>query len=261
MNWFLILSLLFQEAGTLGRMNVERFTLQETATPEESAHAFWWLNSGGYYFERRGYSQTMHGELPEGDAWRERHNKTNPRDTEEGRRPQNIFRLVGKQQFESITHEIYFNITAYNLTASPERTASNGLLLMSCYQDGDNLYYAGVRVDGRVVIKKKYRGVYYDLVRQSQVYPGEYNKDTNPNLLPIGEWIGVRTEVSVAEEGTTIRLFLGMSGSGTWELVAQTTDDGSIAGLPFQSGRVGIRTDFMDAKFRNHKMSFVAAFP
>jgi hypothetical protein len=193
MKFVLILALLSQE---LGRLNMEHRTLQETSSPGESQHAFWWLNSGGYYFEKKDHSHTLLGQLPEGDKWQVVHAGNNPRDTDNGRRPQNIFRLLSKETYTNFSQEVYFNIAWIDLSESELRAGDNGVLLFSCYQDQANLYYAGIRVDGHPVIKKKVGNTYHTLAYPARVFPGaNYHRDTNPNLLPLGTWIGLRSTV------------------------------------------------------------------
>jgi hypothetical protein len=256
MNLFLILSLLFQEAGMLGRMNMEHFTLQETATPEESTHTFWWLNSGGYYFEKKDHSHTIQGELPEGDEWQLAHARRNSRDTDSGRRPQNIFRLLSKGVFANHSQEVYFNIAQLHLSESELRAGDNGVLLFSGYQDGANFYYAGLRVDGHPVIKKKVGDIYHTLAYPAQVFTGlSYHRDENPSLLPLGTWIGLRKTVRAERDGAIlIRLYVDKKADDNWDLVAEARDDGNTAGKPFSIGRIGIRTDFMDVRFRGYKV-------
>jgi hypothetical protein len=252
MKFVLLLALLSQD---LGRLNMEQYTLEETASPEESMHAFWWLNSGGYYFEKKDHSHTILGSLPLGDKWQIAHERRNPRDTDRGRKPQNIFRLLSKQQFSNFDQEVYFNIATLNLSESELRAGDNGVLLFCGYQNEANLYYAGVRVDGHPVIKKKAGDTYHTLTYPAQVFPGpSYHRDTNPNLLPQNTWIGLRSVVRTERTGSVlIRLYIYKEANGQWELAAEARDDGTIAGAPFTSGRIGIRTDFMDVLFRGHK--------
>lgn len=258
--WMMFLALLSQD---LGGSSVEVNTLQETSSPEESLHPFWWLNSGGYYFEKKDHSHTILGELPEVDIWREKHNLRNPRDTENGKMPQNIFRLLSKDVFANHSQEVYFNIAQVNLSESELRGGDNGVLLFSGYQNSANLYYAGLRVDGRPVIKKKVGDIYHTLAQSTQVFPGlSYHRETNPSLLPLNTWIGLHKTVRVERDGTVlIRLYIDKKANGEWEIAAEAKDDGSIAGKAFSSGRVGIRTDFMDVLFRGLKVETRTALP
>jgi len=61
---------------------------------------------------------------------------------------------VTKTKWTNYEQSAYYKIDRYVLSADPHRQPSNGLLLFNHYQDGQTLYYAGLRVDGYVTIKK-----------------------------------------------------------------------------------------------------------
>jgi hypothetical protein len=226
----------FNTEGTL----VEAFPMSASSSP------YWWVSSGAYLNIYEGRGHTTQGNLPANNQWRVLLSQSNPRDTDNGYHPQNIFRLVTKQSWQNMRQEAYFKIHRDNLSPSEYRAASNGLLLFNRYQDQDNLYYTGVRVDGTAIIKKKQNGVYTTLA-QNPVFPGTYNRDTNPSLLPKNTWIGVRSELRNNADGSvTIKVYVDKSWRGVWELVAQATDTQNPI---TQGGRGGIRTDFMDVTF------------
>ncbi len=129
--------------------------IEEAGTMEESSSPIWWVNSGGLMTIKNSIASTIQGELPVFSHWRVIYNKDNPSETDNGTHPQNIFRLVTRTKWQNLQQEAYYKITKYNLSADSHRDASNGLLLFNRYQDGNNLYYTGIRVDGTVVIKKK----------------------------------------------------------------------------------------------------------
>ncbi len=218
--------------------------LEEQGTMAESSSAEWWLNSGAYYIDNGdGTYGTIQGELTQNDPWRVLYANDNPIDTDNGYHPQNIFRLVSRPTYENYQQEAYFKITKQNLSASTERDAWSGLLLFNRYKDGNNLYYAGIRADGTAVIKSKKNGSYTTMT-QNTVFPGTYNRSTNPNLLPQNTWIGLRTRVQTNSDGSvTVTLYMDNGKTGTWTQIATATDRvNPIVGA--QS--VGIRTDFMD---------------
>jgi hypothetical protein len=133
------------------------------------------------------------------------------------------------------------------------------VLLFNRYQDGDNLYYTGIRVDGHPVVKKKIGGVYYTLSYPAQTYPGQYDRTQNPTLLPTNKWVGIRSVVRSQEDGSTlISFYLDLEANGTWLLAAEARDDGRVAGAPFGAGMAGIRTDFMDVRFKGYKLEALA---
>lgn len=203
--------------------------------------------------------KTVHGELPKDNKWRLLYAKNNPLDTDEGYHPQNIFRLVTRGRWHNFRQEAYFKINGDNLSDSPNRNSSNGLLLLNRYEDGNNLYYAGIRVDGTAVIKKKINGVYH-IMDQRPTFTGSttsatYDRASNPNLIPQNQWIGLRSEVTTIDGDVIIRLYIDGSTTGGWILVAEAVDDGESIGSVFDNqSHAGIRTDFMDVEMRGYKI-------
>ncbi|HEX8946767.1 MAG TPA: hypothetical protein VF829_00940, partial [Candidatus Paceibacterota bacterium] len=226
--------------------------LDEAESAAKSRSQYWFLDSGGKFIVENGYGGTIQGALPSSDEWRKLYAKDNPTDTDNGAHPQNIFRLVSRGTWENASTEAYFKITGDNFSASQNRNESNGLLIMTRYQDQYTLYYAGIRVDGHAVIKKKYHGTYFTLA-EDPIYPGEYDRDSDVNLLPHNTWIGIRSETTTLADGTVrLRLYLKESNDASWRVVLTAHDDGSYDGTPpiLASGASGIRTDFMDVLFR-----------
>jgi hypothetical protein len=131
-------------------------TIVETNSASLSSSQRWWVNSGAYLYTGNANGKTVSGALPASDSWFKEYAATNPEDTDGGAHPQNIFRLVQKGLWQNFSQEVYYTISAINQSASTNRNASNGLFLFNRYQNGDNLYYVGLRVDGNAVIKKKY---------------------------------------------------------------------------------------------------------
>ncbi len=228
--------------------------LSETGEMSSSLHPNWWLNSGGYLYWADGVAGTAQGELVNTDSFRLLYTASNAVDTDNGYRPQNILRLVTRPKFKDFTQQFFFNIQKINLSASPNRNQSNGVLFFHRYQDGDNLYYAGIRVDGYAIVKKKRFGRYYEL-KSVPVYPGHYNRDTLPNLIPTNRWIGLKTVIADNANGNAdITLYLndGLLGSG-WTKILQVEDTGADAERILTEGYAGIRTDFMDVRFDNYQ--------
>lgn len=227
--------------------------LAETDSPDHSASEYWWLNSGGKLIITEEYGETIQGPLHPLDPWRLEYALDNPVDTQTGFYPQNLFRLLTRSQWRDVRTQASFYIVASNGGLSPNRNESNGLFLMSRYSPGgQTLYYAGVRVDGMAIVKKKYRGEYTTLA-ETVVFPGEYSHETKTNLLPHGKWLGLRMETQTHEGAVTIRLFMKAE-DGTWRELLTAVDTGSESEKPIlQSGPVGIRTDFMDVRFRDFR--------
>lgn len=252
-----------QPSPDIGTMFTENFdtayTVKEVWNMGESTSPGWWLSSGAYFYSANGIGSTISGSLPAIDPWRVAYFISNPLDTDDGYHPQNIFRLVLiRSKWKNFQQEAYFRITKDNLSTSPNRNASNGLLFFNRYQDAFNLYYTGIRVDGAAVIKKKINGIYYTLAYKSfydDTTP--YNRDTNPNLIPSQKWIGLKSEIKTSPDNTvSIELFIDKDKTGNWVLAAEAKDDGKTYGGSAISneGYAGIRTDFMDVEFDDYKV-------
>lgn len=231
--------------------------LKEAPSIDKSTSPYWWLNSGAYLPIYGGRGHTNQGDLVPTDPWYLLYLQANPIDTDNGVHPQNIFRLLTRSTWQNAREEALFIVNKDNLSPSPSRDASNGLLLFSRYQDSDNTYYAGIRVDGAAVIKKKQNGIYTTLAYVKGIYPGTYNRDSNPNLLPKNKWIGLRSETVNNPDGSvSIKLYLDKGWSGKWQLVAEAKDVGTVSGPPITTpGYGGIRTDFMDVTFENFRLT------
>jgi hypothetical protein len=233
------------------------YSLQEASSAKLSTNPNWWLSSGGLFYSKSGIAQTIQGMLASGSKWQVAYQKSNPIDTDGGTHPQNIFRLVARAKYAQESQQAFFRIDADNLSSSPNRNQSNGLFFFNRYQDADNLYYTGIRVDGFAVIKKKYHGTYYTMA-EKQIFSGTYDHDSSPNLLPHHVWIGLRSQVTTNQDGSVnISLWSDLGQSGNWQLVDTATDNGLTYGGPaiLQLGYGGIRTDFMDVSFRQYLLS------
>ncbi len=230
-------------------------TIDEASSPDKSISNIWWVSSGARFVVKNNSAQTIIGELPQSTDWNLKYLKNNPIDTDNGYHPQNIFRLVNiSKKWKDFSATVYFKIVNDNLSSSPNRNASNGLLLMTRYVDANNLYYAGYRVDGTFVVKKKKEGKYYTLAQvKINIDSLEvYDFTSSPNLLPHNEWLGLRVEVSNLENNAVnIKVYSDIGKKGTWTEVINTVDDGIKNGgsALVDEGFVGIRTDFMDVKF------------
>jgi len=226
-------------------------TLKETGSMSETSSPYWWLNSGGYMTLKNGRGMTAQGTVPTTNVWRQAYNASNSLDTDGGTHPQNLFRLVSRSQWNNVALESQYKIIRDNFSSSPNRNASNGLLLMSRYRDdGQTLYYAGIRVDGTAVIKKKNKGTYTTLA-QKKIFSGTYVDGGSVNLIPHSTWLTLRFETQTTSDGSvTVRLLMKKAGETSFIKLVETKDSSSpIIG----SGYTGIRTDFMDVEFDNFK--------
>lgn len=225
--------------------------LEESDSMETSASQALWLNSGALFTVESGVGRTVYGDLPQEHIWRKKYSRTNSLDTDHGYHPQNIFRLITRTKYLNVQQQAYFKIKADHFSASPNRNESNGLLLFNRYVDDNNLFYAGIRVDGLAVIKKKVNGKYVTLA-QTPVQRGKYSRSSNTNFIPHNTWLGIKTEVMNDDTGSVrIKLFLDMEGDNSWQLVLETEDSTKVLSQP---GFGGIRTDFMDVEFKEYQI-------
>ena len=229
--------------------------LNESGFLSDSTSPYWWVNSGGEMIaSTTGTGQTIQGSLPELSTWRTLYLIANPVDTDNGYHPQNIFRLLTRSQWQNTKEQAYFKVNTNNLSTSPNRDVSNGLLLFSRYYDSSNTYYAGLRVDGAVVIKKKINGTYYTLAYK-KILPGTYNRNTNPNLIPQNTWVGLKVETSNNADGSvSLNLYTDIGQTGKWALQLSTLDNNIGGKALINQSYTGIRTDFMDVEFDNFRI-------
>jgi hypothetical protein len=227
--------------------------LSESANSNESTSPYWWLNSGAYMYLANGECSTVSGNLSLSNIWRQIYQSSDPIDTDSGLHPQNLFRLVTRAKWGgNISQQISVKTTALNKSASLERNAWSGILLFNRYQNGDNLYYAGIRDDGHAVIKSKKNGVYKTLA-EVPYFAGTYNRLTNPTLLPMNQWIAIKTEVSTnPDNSVSIKLYVDKNNSGNFTLATSAVDRTNPI---LSSGYAGLRLDFRDAQFDNFKIS------
>jgi hypothetical protein len=204
--------------------------------------------------------KTIQGELPMNDPMRITYAHTTPQETDNGFHPQNVFRLLSKGTWDSFRQDVKIHVDGQNLFSAGNIHAYNGINLVSRYQDGNNFYVAGIRMDGNAVIKKKVGGTYYTLATK-QYMSGTYNAEKNPSLIKDGSDLRLRNEVVTNADGTvSIRLYVDETGNGTWKLIAQALDNGKTSGAVIaKAGRVGIFSDFMDLSVDNYSVAKTTA--
>lgn len=235
------------------------YSVVEADKLADSTSPGWWLGSGAYFYSAQGIGSTLVGSLKANNPFRIAYSTSNPVDTNNGYYPQNVFRLVlTRGKWLNFQQEAHFKVVNNNLSQSPNRNESNGLLFFNRYQDTDNLYYTGIRVDGAAVIKKKIHGTYYELSLNQFYKNSSYNPVTNPTLIPKNKWIGLRSEIKTNPDNTvSIKLFIDKDNTGDWVLATEAKDDGKSYGgkAILNEGYTGIRTDFMDVEFDNYKVT------
>ena len=234
------------------------FELEEAINMDASTNDNFWVNSGAFLIVENDIGRTLFGELLKDSKWQKKYQaarEATAKETDGGYNPQNIFRLVTKSKWKNAEQKVFYNVRKYNLSDSFYRKASNGILLFNRYQDGDNLYYVGLRVDGSVIVKKKYKKKYYTMASE-KILDGVYNQDTNPNLIPTNQWIGVKNKIkTVNSNQVEIKVFINMNKEKEdWKEVLTVVDDGKAFGgdAILTEGYAGIRTDFMDVEFDDY---------
>ena len=248
--------------------NFDRQKVIKEANPmSESLDKNWWVNSGGYLSINNGTASTIQGTLPQNDTFRIGYSSDKSEDTDNGYRPQNIFRMVNRNIWAgNYTAEVYFKYSKYNNitnTMGKNLGADNGVSLMVNYQDENNLYYVGLRADGFAGIKKKMDSDYSVLQNPVKVFPGVYKH--YDNLIPQDKWIGIRAVVEEQRHNDTtisgkdqayIAMYIDEKGDGSsWKYVTSYLDQNSTTTTTFKQGHTGIRTDFIDAQFRDFKVN------
>ena len=230
--------------------------LEEAPSASESSSPYWWIAGGGTMVIEDYVGKVGGRTLPYNDHWRQAYARSNPLDSNNGYHPQNIFRLVGRNTWHNLDQRIQFQIDNINLTNTPNRDGYSGIFFMSRYQDQYNLYYAGIRMDGDAVIKKKYNGTYHTLAQGRVFAPNEtFNKYANPNLLPMHQWVGLRNITKTNADGSvTIELYVDRNNANRWEKVL-TARDNNFGGVPpiTSPGRSGIRSDYMNLKLEDYR--------
>ncbi|HCC04740.1 TPA: hypothetical protein DEP58_00360 [Patescibacteria group bacterium] len=231
--------------------------LEESGSSNLSSSQYFWLNSGAKLVISEGIGSTIRGALAIEDPWRRTYAETNPLDTDKGLFPQNLFRLITQSVWENVDQELEFSIQKVNALNTSDRDAFSGIFLMSRYVNSDTLYYAGIRMDGKAVIKKKYRGVYYTLA-EAQLFtsPTPYDRVRFPNLIPTNTWYRMESQTITMSSGTVqIRLSFAYSLSEPLETILITTDTGIFWPPITTKGHTGIRTDYADVLFDNYKIT------
>ncbi len=230
--------------------------IEEAPSEGESINSFWWLNSGARLIMSGGTAKTVTGELPPLSGWKAIYAQTDPDESDQGAHPQNIFRLITRTKAADTENTLVFKILNTNLSNSLSRNESNGILLFSRYQDGMNSYYAGIRVDGFAVIKKKLGGTYYTLGLARVFGEESYGRYTKPNFIPKYSWLGLKAITKTEPQGgVVLQLFIDKRNGKGWEGVLEVRDYGKNYGPVINNaGSSGIRTDFMDVEFDSFEL-------
>lgn len=205
----------------------------------------WRLNSGAFFNVKNWVWSSLQWALAEWSKWQLKYAVHNGwLDTDWWYYPQNLFRLVLNEKFQDYSQSAYYKINKYNLSTSPNRFESNWLYLFNRYVDQYNLYYTWIRVDWKVIIKKKYNSQYTTLASK-KIFDWVYNRDTNPNLIPTSKWIWIKSEVkNLATGGVSINVYTDLNNDWIWEPALSYIDNTTTSIKT--SWYAWVRTDFMD---------------
>src|SRR5205823_5336572 len=134
-----------------------------------------------------GTGKTLQGNLSPSSSWYGTYANQYPTESDNGAHPQNLFSMYLRTPEINSDQSISVKINADNLSNPDNRNPWNGIFLVSRRQSDATAYYAGIREDGHTVIKKKVNGVYSTLAEDT-LFPGTYDEQSNPSLLPKNTW-------------------------------------------------------------------------
>jgi hypothetical protein len=150
-----------------------------------------------------------------------------------------VFRVVTRRDFQDVTVRFDLDVTGLTSTPRTPPQSYDGVHVFVRYQTQRQLYVVSVfRRDGEVVIKKKVSG-------------GDVNGGTYATLaaarhpLPAGKWIAVAVSAVNTSDGVLLTLSLNDN------VVLRTTDLGTEGSPLYPAGRVGIRGDNAEFRFRD----------
>lgn len=236
-------------------------TIEEVAKPSVSSDPSWWLQSGGRVEIRNGTARTVQGSLPPDDQWRIQYSSTDPQESRDGFRPQNMFRLLQKRPWGNIEQTVYVKINAYDTSLVEHRDAFNGVYFVYRYnQTNGQLYKVGIRVDGAVVVQKRLPDEDLETIWYERTgLRGQYNRAHNPILIPMHKKIGLRSRIYTSQSSRAVNFQLFVDwGDGHWTLLTdfwdRVRDDGDTDPI-IQKGLAGIQTEFMDAEFSDYQIA------
>lgn len=222
-------------------------TLTETPSLAESSSPYLWLKSGALLPISGTTGTSLQGSLPTTSTWRTIYAKRDSGASDNGAHPQNLFRLMTKGTVANPAAQVYVNRVRDNLANTANRHGYNAESLITRYQDENNFYFASIRADGYAVIKKKTGGVYQTLVAK-KIFSGTWSATTNPDLIPLNNWIGMKFSVVPNASGNPVlSLYTDVGKTGLWTPALSVTDDPLKFGSPITApGLVGIQSDYAD---------------
>lgn len=237
-----------QTTGPLTYTFSSNGVLFETDTMAQSPSPYLWLQSGGMLVLVNGIGSSIRGTLSATDPIRAQYAQNLPSISDNGTHPQNAFKLFAKTSIKDVSASVYLNRKSDNLANAANRHSYTGESIIARYQNEKTFYYAGIRVDGSIVIKKQNNGSYHTLASK-QIFPGTYDANTNYNLIPLSKWIGLKLVVVDTSDGVKLTAYTDIGKTGTWKLALTAIDDPQKFGPAITNGGyVGIESDFADVQ-------------
>ncbi len=226
--------------------------LEQAQTIDQSSSPYFWLKYGGRVKIANGVGSTITGSVPATDTWYKVYSKMDLVEFDNGSHPQNrFFMLMRNSGSETDTSsQVYLNHLASNLSNIKNVHEYNAESLVVRYQDDNNYYFASIRTDGYLTLRKKVGGVYKTLASK-KVLAGSFNPTSAPDLIPTNKWIGLKvTVINSSTSMPTLTVYTDIGRTGTWRMELSATDDPAVYGQSIaNAGLVGIKSDYSDMQF------------
>src|SRR6185503_13778796 len=159
------------------------------------------------------------------------------------------FLLLERALVRDSTTDALLNRTAEVFSSAADAQPYDGEAVYARYGDDNNFYYAGLRADGTVILKKKQEGAYATLA-QAPLFGGTYSA-SHPDLIPHNTWIGLRLSVTTLASGAAkLVFFVDVGNTGSWKEVLSATDT-----TPLAAGLSGIESDHADMEISSFKFA------
>lgn len=221
--------------------------LVEAPSAAQSTSPYFWLKSGAELVIENGRGATIQGTLDSANPWSKTYASRMTVQSDNGAHPQNAFFMLTRATAQNVVAQAYFDRTADNFDIAGNRRPYNHEAVIARYQDDNNYYFASVRADGDIDIKKKVNGAFVTL-GEAKLFPGAWNASTNPDLIPLNRWVGLKLSVTDTSAGPKLELYTDVGWTNTWTLALSATDASNAIA---SAGAVGIESNYGDVIFDN----------
>ncbi|MCA9308573.1 hypothetical protein KC980_03600 [candidate division WWE3 bacterium] len=210
----------------------------------------WNIVSGGILNIKKSVLSTNIGELNTQNPVYKLYQNKAPIDSDNGKHPQNLFKITTKRSYINSTQKITYKIKKLNLSDSPNRNNTNGIFLLSKYKNEQTYYKAGLRVDGNFIISRTLNGETQILAAKTY-FLGDYDRTQTPYLINTSEEDLLKFETIETKDGVMLKLYYRDTPKRDWFTMLEVFDPTDMAIV--SKGKNGIQTDFMDVEFTNYK--------